>query len=538
MTAVGGTSKREGLERMRRNGCHILVGTPGRLKDLLSDPYSDVRAPGLKAFVLDEADRLLDQGFAPEIREIQQLLPRRQDVDRQTLLFSATVPREVLQIVRATMKPDFQLVQTVQEGEQATHERVPQRFVNCNGLENQIPALVELCLQELKKQNTDKPFKAIVYFNSTTEVALASAILQQLKPSRDVPPSDYTFPRSTYIVEIHAKLSQDRRTRAADAFRRAQSAIMLSSDVTARGMDFPNVTHVIQIGVPTSMDQYVHRIGRTARGDKNGEGWLLLPRIEYRDFKYRLKPFPLKEDQSLLTASVNMKEEAQLPEHVAGILRAVGERTAAIPAHMKDDAYRALLGTHQQLQDKPALIRSMNDLAQYAWGMAQPPGVTMAVATRLGLRGIPGLRISREKDDAMDVRPGFGRDRSSSGYGEGGSRGRGGYGSRSGQGSFRGPSSREGGGYGSRSGQGSFRGPSSREGGGYGSRSGQGSFRGSSSREGGGYRSSGGFGSSRSPGGYGSSTSDRYESAKKYVRSLDREGPRSFGRSAQRDNGY
>ena len=495
MTAVGGTSKREGLMRMRRHGCHILVGTPGRLKDLLSDPYSDVRAPNLKALVLDEADRLLDQGFAPEIREIQQLLPRRQDVDRQTLLFSATVPREVLQIVRATAKPDFKFVQTVQEGEQATHERVPQRFVTCNGLENQMPALIELCLQELKKQDTDKPFKAIVYFNSTTEVALASAILQQLKPSRDVPPSDYTFPRSTYIVEIHAKLSQDRRTRAADGFRRAQSAIMLSSDVTARGMDFPNVTHVIQVGVPQNDDQYVHRIGRTARGDKNGEAWLLLPRIESRDFRYKLQQFPLEADHSLQTATVNMKEEAQLPEHVAGILRAVGERTAAVPAHMKADVYRALLGTHQQLHDKAGLIKSMNDLTRYAWGMAEPPPLSMGVVLRLGLRGIPGLNIGSDRDSPMDVKPGFGRDRSAGAYGGGG-------------------------------------------GGGYGSRSGQGSFRGSSSRDGGGYRSSGGFGSPRSSGRFDSSTSERYGGAKKYSRGFDRDGPRSYERPAQRDSGY
>lgn len=127
-TAVGGTQKSLGLRAIKTQGCHIMVGTPGRINDILSDPYSQVRAPDLSAFVLDEADRLLDQGFAPEIEAIQKLLPDRKDVDRQTLLFSATVPTEVVQIVRQMAKPDFSFVRTVQEGEQQTHEKVPQKL--------------------------------------------------------------------------------------------------------------------------------------------------------------------------------------------------------------------------------------------------------------------------------------------------------------------------------------------------------------------------------------------------------------------------
>jgi len=104
--AVGGNSKRMMLSKTQREGCHLLVATPGRLKDLLSDEYSRVRAPNLTTLVLDEADRLLDDGFSREIEDIQQLLPRRQEVDRQTLLFSATMPQEVMHLVRRTLKPD------------------------------------------------------------------------------------------------------------------------------------------------------------------------------------------------------------------------------------------------------------------------------------------------------------------------------------------------------------------------------------------------------------------------------------------------
>src|SRR5699024_10117466 len=103
-TAVGGTRKREGLRAIQERGCHILVGTPGRLHDIFSDPYSGVSAPKLSALVLDEADRLLDIGFYPVIQDIQSLLPNRNEVDRQTLMFSATLPQGVLSMVKDTMK--------------------------------------------------------------------------------------------------------------------------------------------------------------------------------------------------------------------------------------------------------------------------------------------------------------------------------------------------------------------------------------------------------------------------------------------------
>jgi superfamily II DNA/RNA helicase len=105
--AVGGSNKRMMLNKMQREGCHLLVATPGRLNDLLTDPYSGVRADKTTTLVLDEADRLLDDGFSTEIEAIIDLLPNRDHVDRQTLLFSATMPREVMHLVRRTLKPNF-----------------------------------------------------------------------------------------------------------------------------------------------------------------------------------------------------------------------------------------------------------------------------------------------------------------------------------------------------------------------------------------------------------------------------------------------
>ena len=416
-TAVGGSAKSMGLRKIKMEGCHILVGTPGRLNDILSDPYSQVRAPNLSAFVLDEADRLLDQGFEPEIQAIQDLLPSRREVDRQTLLFSATVPREVMNIVRGVMKPDFKFVRTVQEGEQQTHERVPQKFVNVGGMENYMPALVELCKREMEA-DPDRPFKAIVYFSATAEVALACSMLNNLRdPGQSIFHQHPLHPLR--IIEMHAKLSQEGRTRAANSFRRAQSAIMISSDVTARGMDFPNVTHVIQIGLPPNEEQYVHRIGRTARGDKTGEGWLLISNLETREMRKRLRNMPLTMDNTLETANVDMTKDAQLPEHVARILTQVGNAAKMVPRELKAAAYRADLGVYAW-SDGQRLIDALNNRVKYGWGMESPPLISPGLASKLGFGRVRGINLGHEPEEDLDRggRSSFGGGDRRGGYGD------------------------------------------------------------------------------------------------------------------------
>ena len=464
-TGVGGSSKREGLRAIKQQGCHVLVGTPGRLKDLLSDPYSQVRAPNLSALVLDEADRLLDQGFAPDIEEIQNLLPDRSVVDRQTLLYSATVPREVMQIVRRTMKRDFKFVRTVREGEAQTHERVKQMLVNVGGFENMMPAVVELCQRELSKSE-GRPFKAIVYFGATAEVSLASQIMHNLK--RPGSSEDDPLARAR-LIEMHAKLTQEKRTRAADAFRRSTAAIMLSSDVTARGMDFPNVTHVIQVGLPPSAEQYVHRIGRTARAGQEGEGWLFINNLESREVRGRLRGLsPLQTDNSLETPKVDMSKEAMLPEQAAKILTQVGEATSLVPRQLKAKAYMANLGIFAWVPDKQLMVDTMNRRTKYGWGMSEPPMVSSGIVSKLSLRRVQGLNVGHEDLEDPDDGGFRGGGRfSNSGRGGGGGSGRRGYGGRSGGDFSRGSS------YGRREGGGASRssGYGDRGSGGYGERS-------------------------------------------------------------------
>ena len=409
-TAVGGSSKKAGLRKIMSQGCHVLVGTPGRLNDILSDPYSSVRAPSLSCLVLDEADRLLDQGFSREIRDIQNVLPDRRKVDRQTLLYSATVPREVMQIVRETMKRDFQFVRTVREGELATHEKVPQKVVKVAGFENLIPALFELCKRELNPAGdttggSTRPFKAIVYFATTADVSLAAAVFRNV--------TDALHPAQ--IIEIHSRLDQEQRTRAAERFRRAESGILLSSDVTARGMDFPNVTHVIQVGPPPSEEQYVHRVGRTARGDKNGEAWLLITGLEFPEIRQKLRTMPLKLDNTLETATVDMKRDAQLPEHTAMTLTQIGDAFKSVHIRVKSDSYMSALGSIVSHNDRQAMLNALNDRVKYGWGMASPPRVSPTLAAKLRINRLEGLNMSADPFGGGDRTEGEGR---INGYGE------------------------------------------------------------------------------------------------------------------------
>ena len=418
-TAVGGTHKREGLQRIQ-TGCHILVGTPGRLKDILSDHYSRVEAPNLSILVLDEADRLLEAGFEEEIREIQQHLPDKRQVDRQTLLFSATISREILPVVRATMKKDFKLVRTVQEGEQPTHERVSQRVVNVRHLENQMPALIELCLREIQASTAERPFKAIIFFPTLNEVSFAAESMSRFRPSRNTEASDVGFPLTTGVYELHSRLSQAQRTQAADAFRRAESAILLSSDVAARGMDFPGVTHVIQIGLPPNEEQYIHRIGRTARAGKEGEAWLILSDAQNREVRHRLRQMPLKADKSLEASTLNLRSatadiQSDIPQSLTSIISKFKECVARVPQEIREGVYVGTFGLHQFMSNKRDLVAAANARAVHGLGLAEPPSIFQNTALKFGVLGLPGVQISEaprrrpyENDDPRS-RQGFSR---------------------------------------------------------------------------------------------------------------------------------
>ncbi|OTA63723.1 DEAD-domain-containing protein [Hypoxylon sp. EC38] len=393
-TAVGGTQKREALWKMRREGCHILIATPGRLQDILSDPNTGVNAPNLQAFVLDEADRMLDVGFADAIRDILDLLPSTSKVDRQTLLFSATIPRDVVHLAKNMVKTNnFEFVQTISPDETPTHERVPQHLAPVQSYENWFPVILEIADQAITRALQDPkalPFKAIIFFSNTATVEFANRVFR----------NTYLYNRDSgvQIFDIHSKLSQAQRTKNADGFRRARSAILISSDVTARGMDFPNVSHVIQVGLPPDRDQYIHRVGRTGRAGAPGEGWLILAEDEIPEARQRLPGLPIKPNRDLKTAGHKVGQDEPSAE-VSKYFDEVSKAYQRVTPDSFKAVYHALLGQkfgrYLQAQD---VVRLLNNWAQQGLGWPEPPRLAPKTAHNRGLAGIPGLNIGYDED--------------------------------------------------------------------------------------------------------------------------------------------
>ncbi|KAI8963810.1 DEAD-domain-containing protein [Daldinia sp. FL1419] len=427
-TAVGGTRKKEAMWKMKREGCDVLVATPGRLYDIMTDSSTGIAAPRIQSFVLDEADRMLDVGFADAIRDITDCLPPIQEVDRQTLLYSATIPRDVVHLAKSMVKTDnFDFVQTINPDETPTHARIPQHLVSVKSYENWFPSILEIsekAIQNYRNNPDALPFKAILFFSNTATVQFANRVFKSHNLANRL--------GGIPVFDIHSKLTQDVRTRNAEAFRRAKSGILISSDVTARGMDFPNVSHVFQIGLPPDRDQYIHRVGRTGRAGKAGEGWLILAEDEIREARNRLPGLPIKPNNSIQSASHAMGLGTPTPE-VASYFEDVRKAYQRVPKDLFAQVYSALLGQKfgrgLNVED---VVRLLNSWSKNGLGWEEPPAISPNVARNRNLDRVPGIRVGHNnfEPELNDRRGGsFGSfDRRGGGFGSSDRRG-GGFGS-------------------------------------------------------------------------------------------------------------
>ncbi|EGX91184.1 ATP-dependent RNA helicase mss116 [Cordyceps militaris CM01] len=390
-SAVGGTMKNQMLYKTRREGCHLLVATPGRLHDLLSDERSGLAAPNLAAMVLDEADRMLDVGFERELKAIIDLLPRPDEKVRQTMLVSATIPDSVIRLTRSMVRADdFEFVQTISESDSLTHDHVNQNLVVVSHMNNVFPALFELIDKAIAdaKANPDKsPFKGIVYLNTTAMTQLAGEM--GFAKNRD-----RTFIRN---FAIHSGLTQSARTRAAENFRKSESGILFSSDVTARGMDFPDVTHVIQIDCPRDRETYIHRLGRTARQQKDGEGWLLLPAMSRSRARGLLRGLPLQPNTSLESATFDVASGDAEPEAVT----ATKQLYPRMPSKVLEEAYRVSIFSSTEKHARDDMVVQMNEWVTQGWGWQSPPTVSKMRADRAGF-GRTDLNFGTEQSSSSD----------------------------------------------------------------------------------------------------------------------------------------
>ena len=385
-TAVGGSLKRKGLAMIQDKGCNVLIGTPGRLNDVLSmPPGTGVDAPDLKMLVLDEADQLLDQGFWPEVQSVMKYLPSGESDGRQTVMFSATAPNEIMRVVREALKRDYKFIKTISDTEPPTHLKVPQKVVWLNGFENSLSSVLDILKGYVRNGHDAPPLKAIVYFNSGREVEMATELFSILQFDN---PELLGGPHIS-IVGLHSRLTQAQRTANANKFRKAQSSVLFSTDLTARGMDFPDVTHVIQVGIPKDRDTYIHRVGRTGRMDKSGEGWLLISDADHK-YERRLKGLPL-EEATTETSNVDipeMQEEGQLGGKNPSFesIDEVNSAMEMLPQVVKYLAFTTLSGVlASRNTNKVECLRILQRVALYGYRFSKMPPLSDYAKNMLGL---------------------------------------------------------------------------------------------------------------------------------------------------------
>ncbi|KAF3931340.1 hypothetical protein ABW19_dt0208417 [Dactylella cylindrospora] len=384
-TMVGGTGKAWALKDYHQRGCHILIGTPGRLADVLSDPLSGVQANKVETLIYDEADSLMSMGFEKETREINSHLPK----DRQTLMFSATMPDKVRSLISENMRPGFKYVNTIDPQEAPTHTKVPQHMIQVEEYENMLPTLFELLHRENNKaREAGEHFKAMVFFSTARGAEQAAMMFRRIRlPNTDGHP---LFPLD--LIQIHSRLTQVRRTEAAAAFKAATNAVLFSSDVTARGMDFPNVSHVIQFGAPTNREQYIHRIGRTARG-KNLEsgrsvGYLILSDIDSSHALEHLKglKFITDENDDLVSPKADLDDLDTLDEKAANFAKAIVLACGRLDRELLNKSYTSMIGSYLSIGAHPGrVVESLYRLTKYNFGYESAPAIGKNFAIKLGI---------------------------------------------------------------------------------------------------------------------------------------------------------
>ncbi|CAN1796557.1 Probable DEAD-box ATP-dependent RNA helicase 48 [Linum perenne] len=327
---VGGTRFKDDQRSLESDPCQIIVATPGRLLDHIENKGGfSVHLMGLKMLIIDEADHLLDLGFRKDVEKIVDCLPRQ----KQTFLFSATIPKEVRQ--------SFLVV---------PHEL---HFI-----------VVHHLLKEHIMQIPD--YKVIVFCTTGAVTSLMYQILREMKMN---------------VREIHSRKLPLHRSRVSDEFRESKRLILVTSDVPADGVNYPDVSLVIQVGIPSDREHYINRVGRTGREGKAGEGILLLaPWEEY--FLDELKELPLEKGHAPdIKPEVKLKMENKLTQ---------------VDKSSKEAAYHAWLGYYNSIReigkDKTTLVELANGFCE-SIGLRKPPSILRKTALKMGLKDVPGIQI-------------------------------------------------------------------------------------------------------------------------------------------------
>lgn len=268
------------------HGVDILVATPGRLIDLLRN--TSLSLSNVKTFVLDEADEMLKMGFITDVEFIINCLIH----EHQTLLFSATMPKEIGELAKKYLKNPLTI--NLSKNQKAP-QSLEHRFLKINN-KNRLDSLI-------KFMNEAKPKQAIIFCNSRHHAEKLHDHIKKKFSSTEI---------------IHGGLDQSRRTSLFNRFRRMEIKIMVATDLASRGLDFTHATHVINYDFPADTDAYTHRTGRTARMGRKGVALTLFTKSDLRSVKAvinknRIKPVWQGDEPDLKHISHRQKSRKRPP---------------------------------------------------------------------------------------------------------------------------------------------------------------------------------------------------------------------------------
>ena len=242
VTIYGGVSPKHQIEALNR-GVEILVACPGRLLDLINQKYVSLR--DIEVLVLDEADRMLDMGFMPDVKRIVKQIPG----EHQTMLFSATFPKEISSLADQILDHPVKInVGFSNPAETVNHALYPVPFYLKTGL----------LLRILEKTETD----SVLVFTRTKR--------RTYRLEKKIKAAGYK------VTSLHGDRSQNQRDSAMKGFKQGIYQVMIATDVASRGLDVDSISHVINYDIPDTVDAYVHRIGRTGRAERKGDAFTLV----------------------------------------------------------------------------------------------------------------------------------------------------------------------------------------------------------------------------------------------------------------------
>ena len=245
LAVYGGDSIDRQMRALRKGTVDIVVGTPGRMLDLIKRKCLHLES--VEFLVLDEADEMLNMGFIDDIEEILSHTP----AERQTLLFSATMPAPIAKLAKKYMKPDAKIISVKKSS--MTVSKIEQSYFMINN-KHRLEALCRLL-------DLDDPKSAIIFCRTKLGV---DDLVQELQSK-------------SYMVEgMHGDMTQTHRLATLNKFKKGTLSLLIATDVAARGIDVEGVTHVFNYDLPQDVESYVHRIGRTGRADKSGIAYSLV----------------------------------------------------------------------------------------------------------------------------------------------------------------------------------------------------------------------------------------------------------------------